>query len=91
MKYKSLGILGSTGSIGVQTLSLIKKEKNQIRLVFISCYKNITLLKKQVQLYKPKYILIKNKSAYLKFLNKNQNLKFRVFNDLDKLVKKNKW
>ncbi len=88
MKYKSLGILGSTGSIGVQTLSLIKKEKNQIRLVFISCYKNITLLKKQVQLYKPKYILIKNKSAYLKFLNKNQNLKFRVFNDLDKLIKK---
>ena len=32
MKYKSLGILGSTGSIGVQTLSLIKKEKSQIRL-----------------------------------------------------------
>tara|TARA_B100000886_G_C20426996_1_gene494745 strand:+ start:15803 stop:16969 length:1167 start_codon:yes stop_codon:yes gene_type:complete len=88
MKYKSLGILGSTGSIGVQTLSLIKKEKTQIRLVFISCYKNIGLLKKQVQLYNPKYILIKNKSAYLKFLSKNKNLKFRVFNDLDKLVKK---
>ena len=88
MKHKSLGILGSTGSIGVQTLSLIKKEKNKIRLVFISCYRNISLLKKQVQLYKPKYILIKNKSAYLKFLNKNQNLKFRVFNDLDKLIKK---
>ena len=88
MKYKSLGILGSTGSIGVQTLSLIKKEKNQIKLVFISCYKNISLLKKQVKIYKPKYILIKNKSAYLKFINKNQNLKFRVFNDLDKLVKK---
>ena len=88
MKYKSLGILGSTGSIGVQTLSLIKKEKSQIRLVFLSCYENIALLKKQVQLYKPKYILIKNKLAYLKFLNKNQNLKFRVFNDLDKLVKK---
>ena len=88
MKYKSLGILGSTGSIGVQTLSLIKKEKSQIRLSFISCNKNIALLKKQVLLYKPKYILIKNTAAYLKFLNKNQNLKFRVFNDLDKLVKK---
>jgi len=88
MKYKSLGILGSTGSIGVQTLSLIKKEKSQIRLVFLSCYENITLLKKQVKLYKPRYILIKNKLAYLKFLNKNPNLKFRVFNDLDKLVKK---
>ena len=88
MKYKSLGILGSTGSIGVQTLSLIKKEKSQIRLSFISCNKNIALLKKQVQLYKPKYILIKNTAAYLKFLNKNQNLKCRVFNDLNKLVKK---
>ncbi len=88
MKYKSLGILGSTGSIGVQTLSLIKKEKSQIRLSFISCNKNIALLKKQVLLYKPKYILIKNTAAYLKFLNKNQNLKCRVFNDLNKLVKK---
>ena len=88
MKHKSLGILGSTGSIGVQTLSLIKKEKNQIKLVFISCNKNIALLKKQVLIYKPKYILIKNKLAYLKFLNKNQNLKCRVFNDLNKLVKK---
>ncbi|MAJ56969.1 MAG: hypothetical protein CMI74_02700 [Candidatus Pelagibacter sp.] len=88
MKYKSLGILGSTGSIGVQTLSLIKKEKSQIRLIFISCNKNIGLLKRQVQLYQPKYILIKNTAAYLKFLNKNQNLKFRIFNDLNKLVKK---
>ncbi len=88
MKHKSLGILGSTGSIGKETLSLIKKEKNQIKLVFITCDKNIHLLKKQVQIYKPKYILIKNKLAYLKFLNNNQKLKFRTFNDLDKLIKK---
>ena len=90
MKHKSLGILGSTGSIGKETLSLIKKEKNQIKLVFITCDKNIHLLKKQVQIHKPKYILIKNKLAYLKFLNNNQKLKFRTFNDLDKLIK-NKW
>ena len=53
MKHKSLGILGSTGSIGKETLSLIKKEKNQIKLVFITCDKNIHLLKKQVQIHKP--------------------------------------
>ena len=29
MKHKSLGILGSTGSIGKETLSLIKKEKRK--------------------------------------------------------------
>ncbi len=88
MKYKSVGILGSTGSIGVQTLSLIKKEKSKIKLVFISCYKNIRLLKKQVQVYKPKYILINNKLAYQKFLKNNKKLKSCVFNSLDELVKK---
>ena len=39
MKKKTVGILGSTGSIGCQTLSLLKNNK-KYQIVFLSCNQN---------------------------------------------------
>lgn len=49
-------VLGSTGSIGVSTLYLAKK--NNIKIEALACGKNIKLLNKQIKEFKPKFVCI---------------------------------
>ena len=59
---KKITILGSTGSIGTQTIEVIKKQGYQI--VGLSANKNSKLLEQQVRELKPKYINIIDPRAY---------------------------
>ena len=59
MNTKSINILGSTGSIGTQTLEVCR-EKN-IKVNGISANSNIDLLEKQAREFKVKYCHINNK------------------------------
>ena len=65
MKY-NVAVLGSTGSIGKSTLSIIKKNKNyQIKL--LSTNKNIKKIYKQAILFKVKDVIIEDKKLYKKY------------------------
>ncbi len=56
---KNVIILGSTGSIGTQTLQVIDKLEDY-KVLAISCGKNIELVKKQIEKYSPKYVCTKD-------------------------------
>ena len=67
---KKIHILGSTGSIGKQTLSVINKNKDKYRVHSLAAGKSIKLLLNQVSKFKPQIISIMNeKDAIL--LKKN--------------------
>lgn len=51
---RALSILGSTGSIGKQTLDIVRKFPNEFKVVGLSCNSNIELLKRQIKEFKPK-------------------------------------
>ncbi|HHF08475.1 MAG TPA: 1-deoxy-D-xylulose-5-phosphate reductoisomerase, partial [Kosmotoga arenicorallina] len=51
---KRLAIIGSTGSIGRQTLEVVKDLKNH-KVVALSCGHNFSLFRKQLLEYKPDY------------------------------------
>ena len=51
---KTLSILGSTGSIGTQTLDIVRKFPPKFKVEGLSCHSNIGLLKKQIEEFKPK-------------------------------------
>ena len=53
---KKILILGSTGSIGTNALELIRNNREQYHVVGISGNKNIELLKKQIEEFKPTFI-----------------------------------
>jgi len=53
IKMKKILILGSTGSIGTNALELIRNNKKEYQVVGISGNKNIELLKKQIEEFKP--------------------------------------
>ena len=55
---KKILILGSTGSIGTNALELIRNNREKYEVVGISGNKNIELLKKQIEEFKPRSIYV---------------------------------
>jgi 1-deoxy-D-xylulose-5-phosphate reductoisomerase len=68
-------VLGSTGTIGVNTLEVIKKSKIH-RLVGLSAGDNIVLLMEQIEFFKPKFVCVKNEKDKILLKNKYPNIKF---------------
>ena len=79
MKKKNIAILGSTGSIGKQTLEVIKKDKKNFNIILLSTNSNIKEISKQIKIFRPKSIIITNKKKFILFKKKNKKIK--IFND----------
>lgn len=55
MKRKKVAVLGSTGSIGTQTLNVIRKNPDKLQVVALVAYANKDKLDKQCTEFAPKY------------------------------------
>lgn len=55
---KAITILGSTGSIGTQTLDILSQYPDQFRLVGLATGRNVELLAQQVRQFKPEIVAI---------------------------------
>ncbi|PKL88055.1 MAG: 1-deoxy-D-xylulose-5-phosphate reductoisomerase [Ignavibacteriae bacterium HGW-Ignavibacteriae-2] len=64
---KKIFILGSTGSIGVNTLNVIRDYPDLFRVSGITANSNIDLLMEQVEEFKPEWVVISDKSAAKNF------------------------
>ena len=73
---KKIAILGSTGSIGTQTLEVISDNKNIFEVELLSAFSNDNLLITQALLYKPKAIIFgdRSKEKEIKDKLKNENI-----------------
>lgn len=75
---KKIVILGSTGSIGQQTLEVIRKFSNEFEVVGLSGWENTDFLKEQISFFKPKIAVVKNEYTAKKLkkdLNKLSGIK----------------
>jgi 1-deoxy-D-xylulose-5-phosphate reductoisomerase len=59
---KAITLLGSTGSIGTQTLDILENHPDQFRLVGIAAGNNVELLAQQVRQFKPEIVAICNEA-----------------------------
>ena len=59
---KKIVILGSTGSIGTQTLEVVRNQAD-MEVIGLSCGHNIELLEKQIREFKPLYAVVDNQKA----------------------------
>ena len=73
---KKVTILGSTGSIGTQTLEVIEKLEEEYQVIGLSCGNNIELLKSQIQKFHPNVVSVQNKEDALKLKEVFNNIKF---------------
>lgn len=60
MKKKSVAILGSTGSIGRQTLDVLSAFKDDFKVVGLAAGSNIQLLAEQVKEHNPRFVSVKD-------------------------------
>ena len=58
---KNIAILGSTGSIGTQTLDIVDGSNGELNVVALSAGKNIELLEEQTRKYRPDLICVETK------------------------------
>ncbi len=79
---KNIVVMGSTGSVGIQSLDVISKSKSH-RVVGLSCYSNADLLFEQTKEYLPNFIAIEviNPSHNLFNLCKENNIKLITGNN----------
>tara|TARA_B100000989_G_scaffold298214_1_gene286588 strand:- start:1127 stop:2296 length:1170 start_codon:yes stop_codon:yes gene_type:complete len=82
---KKIAILGSTGSVGKQTIDLIRRDKKNFQILLLTANKNHTLLSKQIKEFKVKNVIITDKRSY--FIIKKKFKKINIANTLDKIDK----
>jgi len=73
-----IGILGSTGSIGTQTLEVIDEFPNRFKVVALSANNNIELLADQIKKYNPEIACICNEEKYLQLKQNLQHNKTKI-------------
>ena len=88
---KKIVILGSTGSIGKNTIDVIRKNKKNFNVVLLSTNSNIKQIIKQAKEFDVKNIIISNYDKYnetkLKYNKSNINF-YNNFKDINKIIKK---
>ncbi|WP_406544393.1 1-deoxy-D-xylulose-5-phosphate reductoisomerase [Pseudobutyrivibrio sp.] len=57
---QKIAILGSTGSIGTQTLDIVSQNPDDLQVVAMSCGSNIDLFEKQIRKYRPSLVSVGN-------------------------------
>ena len=78
---KKVVILGSTGSIGISTLGVIKKNIKKFDVILLTANNNYKKLISQAKEYKAKNVLIYNKTFYNYVKTALKNEKTKVFSN----------
>ncbi len=55
---KAITLLGSTGSIGTQTLDIVKHHPQEFRLVGLAAGRNVEMLAAQIREFRPEIVAI---------------------------------
>ena len=88
---KKIAILGSTGSIGENTLKIIKEDKKNFEIILLSTNKNINRIFKQAKEFKVKNIIVSDFNSFQKAQLKFKKSKIKIYNNfysLNKIFKK---
>ena len=87
---KTISILGSTGSVGLTTLEIIRKKKNLFKIDLLSANQNYKLICKQIKEYEPKIFVINNLKIFKKIKKSFEKKNIKIFNNFDLLKFKKK-
>ena len=87
---KTISILGSTGSIGKSTLTIVNKKRSFFSVYILTANKNYRLICDQINKYKPKYFIINNENIFKKVKKKFKFKKTIILESLKKIKFKKK-
>ena len=82
---RKIAILGSTGSIGTQTLDVVR-EHGDIEVVALSCGRNIRLVEEQAREFKPKLVSVWDEKDAISLRTALSDVDVKVCSGMDGLI-----
>ncbi|RJP29726.1 MAG: 1-deoxy-D-xylulose-5-phosphate reductoisomerase [Candidatus Omnitrophota bacterium] len=82
---KKIAVLGSTGSIGKNTLDIIKNFPGEFKAVALSTNSNTDLLYRQIKIFRPEYACVSDEKAAAKLKRLLRPSAVRIFTGADGL------
>lgn len=83
---KKIAILGSTGSIGTQTLAVVRNYKKDLEIVSLAAGSNIELLEKQIREFHPKLVCVFKEEAARRLKENVKDTDTRIVSGMDGLM-----
>ena len=83
---KRLAILGSTGSIGTQTLDVVRSNPDRFEVYAICAHRNVDLLVQQAREFKPEVVCIGDESLYQQLKEALAGLDMKVWAGMDAIA-----
>lgn len=83
---KRIAILGSTGSVGVNVLKVVRSLKGKFEVFGLTTNTNISLLRKQIEEFKPYLVAINDEKSAARF-GKDFPKKREVFSGIEGVIK----
>lgn len=82
---KTIAILGSTGSIGTQTLEVVR-ENNDLQVAALAAGSNIVLLERQIREFRPKTAAVWNEQSAHELRESVKDLDVKIVSGMDGLI-----
>ncbi|MDF2484708.1 MAG: dxr [Herbinix sp.] len=82
---KKIGILGSTGSIGTQTLDIVR-ENQELKVTALAVDSNIELLERQVREFLPNLVCVYREEKAIQFRDRIKDLPVKVVTGMEGLI-----
>ena len=83
---KVLSILGSTGSIGTQTLDIVRANKEELRVAALAAGSNIDLLEKQIREFHPELVAVYDEKRAEELKKRTAGLNVKIAGGMDGVI-----
>ncbi len=83
---RKIVLLGSTGSIGTQTLDVVRNNNTELEVVGLAANKSVDAVEKQVREFKPKYVCMFDEAAAKDMKDRLKDLDVVVYGGMDGLL-----
>ena len=83
---KKIVLLGSTGSIGTQTLEVVSSYSDRLSVVALAAGSNVTMMEQQIRKYKPSYAVMWSEEAAKELREKVKDTEVKVLSGMEGLI-----
>jgi 1-deoxy-D-xylulose-5-phosphate reductoisomerase len=83
---KKISILGSTGSIGTQTLEVVRTHAEELEVVALSANRSAELIEKQIREFHPRLVAMASEEAAADLRTRVRDLDVKVVSGMDGLL-----
>ena len=83
---RKIVLLGSTGSIGTQTLDVVRNNSKELEIVGLAANTRVEMVEKQVREFKPKYVCMFDENAAKDLKQRLSDIDIEVYSGMEGLL-----